>query len=115
MPYGQGRLESVVAEELTDDQLQSLVDRLHHAATSFFKAPIETHNLDAVLSINNYNAAYAAAAFYPCISVPMGYTGQGEPKNLTFVAPSFQEQKLYSLGAAYESLTRYRELPKGYE
>jgi amidase len=115
MPYGQGRLEGVVAEELTDDQLQLLVDRLHHAATSFFKAPIETHNLDAVLSINNYNAAYAAAAFYPCISVPMGYTGQGEPKNLTFVAPSFQEQKLYSLGAAYESLTRYRELPKGYE
>ena len=115
MPYGQGRLEGVVAEELTDDQLQSLVDRLHHAATSFFKAPIETHNLDAVLSINNYNAAYAAAAFYPCISVPMGYTGQGEPKNLTFVAPSFQEQKLYSLGAAYESLTRHRELPKGYE
>ena len=115
MPYGQGRLEGVVAEELTDDKLQSLVDRLHQAATSFFNAPMETHNLDAVLSINNYNAAYAAAAFYPCITVPMGYTGQGEPKNLTFVAPSFQEQKLYALGAAFESLTRYRELPKGYE
>ena len=115
MPYGQGRLEGVVAEELTDDELQSLVDRLHQAATSFFNTPMETHNLDAVLSINNYNAAYAAVAFYPCITVPMGYTGQGEPKNLTFVAPSFQEQKLYALGAAFESLTRYRELPKGYE
>ena len=115
MPYGQTRLEGVVAEELTDDELQSLVDRLNHAATSFFNAPIDIHNLDAILSLNNYHAAYAAAAFYPCLTVPMGYTLQGEPKNLTFVAPSFQEQKLYSLGAAFESLTRYRELPKGYE
>ena len=115
MPYGQTRLEGVVAEELTDDELQSLVNRLNHAATSFFKTPIDTHNLDAILSLNNYHAAYAAAAFYPCLTVPMGYTLQGEPKNLTFIAPSFQEQKLYSLGAAFESLTRYRELPKGYE
>jgi amidase len=115
MPYGQTRLEGVVAEELTDDELQSLVDRLNHAATSFFNAPIDIHNLDAILSLNNYHAAYAAAAFYPCLTVPMGYTLRGEPKNLTFVAPSFQEQKLYSLGAAFESLTRYRELPKGYE
>jgi amidase len=115
MPYGQTRLEGVVTEELTDDELQSLVDRLNHAATSFFNAPIDIHNLDAILSLNNYHAAYAAAAFYPCLTVPMGYTLRGEPKNLTFVAPSFQEQKLYSLGAAFESLTRYRELPKGYE
>ena len=115
MPYGQTRLEGVVAEELTDDELQSLVNRLNYAATSFFNTPIETHNLDAILSLNNYHAAYAAAAFYPCLTVPMGYTLQGEPKNLTFIAPSFQEQKLYSLGAAFESLTRYRELPKGYE
>ena len=115
MPYGQTRLEGVVAEELTDDELQSLVNRLNHAATSFFNTPIDTHNLDAILSLNNYHAAYAATAFYPCLTVPMGYTLQGEPKNLTFIAPSFQEQKLYSLGAAFESLTRYRELPKGYE
>ena len=115
MPYGQTRLEGVVAEELTDDELQSLVDRLNHAATFFFNTPIDTHNLDAILSLNNYHAAYAAAAFYPCLTVPMGYTLQGEPKNLTFVAPSFQEQKLYSLGAAFESLTRYRKLPEGYE
>ena len=115
MPYGQARLEGVVAEELNDDELQSLVFRLNHAATSFFNNPIDTHNLDAILSLNNYHAAYAAAAFYPCLTVPMGYTLQGEPKNLTFIAPSFQEQKLYSLGAAFESITRYRELPKGYE
>ena len=115
MPYGQARLEGVLAEEITYDELQTLVDRLHHAATSFYNTPMDTYNLDAVLSVNNYHAAHAAAAFYPCLTIPMGYSEQGEPKNLTFVVPSFQEQKLYSLGAAYESLTQYRELPKGYE
>ena len=73
------------------------------------------YNLDAVLTINNYHAAYAAVAFYPCLTVPMGYTDQGEPKNLTFVAESFTEPKLYALGAAYENLTLHRQLPKGYE
>ena len=115
MPYGQARLEGVVAEEITNEELQMLVDRLHHAATSFYNTPMDTYNLDAVLSVNNYHASHAAAAFYPCLTIPMGYSEQGEPKNLTFVVPSFQEQKLYSLGAAYESLTQHRELPNGYE
>jgi len=115
MPYGQARLEGVFAEDIADNELQTLVDRLHKAATSFYKTPMDIHNLDAVLTINNYYAAYAAAAFYPCFTIPMGYSEQGEPKNLTFITPSFQEQKLYSLGAAYESLTRHRRLPKGYE
>ena len=115
MPYGQARLEGVAVEEITDEKLQTLVNRLNYAATSFYNTPIDNHKLDAILSINNYHAAYAAAAFYPCLTVPMGYSEQGEPKNLTFIAPSFQEHKLYSLGAAYESLTRHRESPKGYK
>ena len=31
---------------------------------------------------------------------------------MTFISPSFQEQKLYALGAAYESLTRHRDHQK---
>ena len=44
-----------------------------------------------------------------------GLVREGEPKNLTFVAESFTEPKLYALGAAYENLTLHRQLPKGYE
>ena len=115
MPYGQGRLRSVVEENITDDELQTVIDKLHKAGVSFFRDPMMKYNLDAVLTINNYHAAYAAVAFYPCLTVPMGYNEQGEPKNLTFVAESFSEPKLYALGAAYENLTLHRELPKGYE
>ncbi|MGB0811398.1 MAG: amidase, partial [Flavobacteriaceae bacterium] len=115
MPYGQARLEGVIAEKITDDNLKTVIVRLNKEAISYFKEPMETYNLDAVLSINNYHAAYASIAFYPCLTIPMGYSEQGEPKNLTFISPSFQEQKLYALGAAYESHTRYRRSPKGYE
>ena len=115
MPYGQGRLEGVIAEDITDEKLKTVIDRLNKEATSFFKEPMETHNLDAVLTINSYHAAYAAAAFYPCLTIPMGYSELGEPKNLTFVTSSFEEQKLYTFGAAYEALTRHRQSPKGYE
>jgi amidase len=31
------------------------------------------HQLDVILSINNWNAGEAAAANYPCLTVPMGY------------------------------------------
>lgn len=115
MPYGQGRLMGVIEEDITDEELKTVIDKLHKSGISFFREPMITYNLDAVLTINNYHAAHAAVAFYPCLTVPMGYTDQGEPKNLTFVAESFTEPKLYALGAAYENLTLHRQLPKGYE
>mgnify|MGYP001953159742 CR=1 FL=1 len=49
---------------------------------------MDTHNLDGFLSINNYHAAFAAVAEYPALTVPMGYTEEGEPKGLTFNASS---------------------------
>ncbi len=76
---------------------------------------MNTHNLDAILSINNYYAGHAAISFYPCLTVPMGYSTEGEPGSLTFIAPSFSEEKLLALGAAYESVTKHRKPPTGYQ
>ena len=115
MPYGQARLDGIIADTITRKGLKNIVEQLNQSATSFYTVPMETHHLDAVLTKNNYYAAYAAAAFYPCLTVPMGYSKNGEPANLTFVAPSFQEEKLYALAAAYESITKHRKLPSGYE
>lgn len=115
MPYGQARLDGIIADTITRKGLKNIVKQLNQCATSFYTVPMETHQLDAVLTKNNYYAAYAAAAFYPCLTVPMGYSKNGEPANLTFVAPSFQEEKLYALAAVYESITKHRKLPSGYE
>jgi amidase len=72
------------------------------------------HNLDAVLSINNSSASFAATAAYPCLTVPMGYTEAGEPVNLTFIARPFEEDKLLKMGYAFEKATKMRRSPEGY-
>ena len=83
-------------------------------AHTFFGA-FETHDLDAILSINNYHAAYSAVAEYPNLTVPMGYKKTGEPLNLTFIGLPKTEGKLYILGYAFEQLTKYRKLPLNYQ
>lgn len=68
-----------------------------------------------VLSVNNYNAFEAAAAKYPAICVPMGYTPKGEPMSLTFIARPFEENKLIKLGMAYEQIHPVRKVPELYK
>jgi amidase len=41
----------------------------------------------------------------------MGYTKEGQPQNLTFIAPSKKEQLLLELGAAFERLSKSRQIP----
>ena len=72
------------------------------------------NHLDAILSINNYHAGYAAVAKYPALTVPMGYKKSGEPISLTFVAKQFQEAELLQLGLAFEKATKVRKMPQNY-
>ena len=76
---------------------------------------MEAHKLDAVLSINNYHAAYAAVAEYPALTVPMGYTEKGEPKGLTFIGKPFSERQLLEFAYAYEQASKQRKAPKKYQ
>ena len=77
MPYNQARLDGVLADTVSVQRLVNIKKQLNKNASSFFDTPIKTYKLDAVLSINNYHAAYAAIAFYPCLTVPMGYSELG--------------------------------------
>ncbi len=111
MPYGQARFEGIVADSITDGGLDSLIAELHAEGRRFFDEPMAAHELDAVLSINNYHAAYAAVAYYPGLTVPMGYYANGEPAGLTFFAPSHEEERLLGLATAYEAATKQRRAP----
>ena len=111
MPYGQARFEGIVADPITDGDLDSLIAELHAEGRRFFDEPMAAHELDAVLSINNYHAAYAAVAYYPGLTVPMGYYANGEPAGLTFFAPSHEEERLLGLATAYEAATKQRRAP----
>ena len=114
-PYGQQLFEGIVNDSTTPKEFDSIKQNLIQNGITFFKSPMEEYNLDAVLSINNYHAAYAAVAKYPCLTVPMGFEENGEPKSLTFVAKPFQEKKLIQLGYAFEQIIKARKLPDDYK
>lgn len=113
-PYGQQLFEGIVADSTTIEQLATIKKTLMTNARSYFKS-LDSENLDAILSINNYHAAYSAVAEYPNLTVPMGYKKTGEPISLTFIGMPKKEGELYVLGAAFEKLTKRRKLPVNYE
>ena len=114
VPYGQGRLEEIVALEITMDSLINVRKEMNRRGKNYFEVPMQEHNLDVILSINNYNAGQAAVAKYPCLTVPMGYTKEGQPKGITFIAKPFEEDKLLRVGYAYEQATKLRQIPEAY-
>ena len=114
IPYGQARFDGIMADTTSAEGLQAIKKRLRSTGMNYFNTPMAEHRLDAVLSINNYDAGVAAVAEYPALTIPMGYRENGEPVNLTFIAKQFQEGKLYELGRAFEALSKARKLPGGY-
>ena len=114
-PYGQQLFEGIVADSTSAEELEKISAKLQENGRKFFDVPMEKYNLDAVLSVNNYHASYAAVAKYPALTVPMGYETTGEPKNVTFIAKPFEEAKLLELGYAFEKNYRKRQAPANYK
>ena len=114
IPYGQARFDGILADTTSVEHLKEIKRRLRTNGRAYFNEPMAEHQLDAVLSINNYDAGAAAVAEYPALTVPMGYKESGEPVNLTFIGKQYQEGKLYELGAAFEALSKARVLPEAY-
>ena len=113
-PYGQKVLEGIVKDTVDHIQLKEIIIQLKSEGRNYFDSPIHKYQLDAVLSINNYDAGKAAVAHYPCITVPMGYNDKGEPENLTIIAENLEEEKLLKIAFAFEQETIYRKPPAAY-
>jgi amidase len=111
-PYGQGIFLRIAKETLSQEEFSKTKNTLMKNAERYFVEPMKAHDLDAVLSIDNRTASYAAAAHYPALGVPMGFTTSGQPQNLTLITPSKTEQRLLELGAAIERLLQARKTPE---
>ncbi|MFT4740525.1 MAG: amidase [Marivirga sp.] len=114
IPYGQARFYGILSDSTSNEALDSLRVRLNAAGVAYFEQAMEANNLDAFLSINNWSAGYAAAAKYPCITVPMGYSGAGEPKGITFIAKPKQEAMLLNMAYHFEQQFSVRLVPLEY-
>lgn len=115
VPYGQSIFDSILKDSTSLDELQLIKNRLEENGRLFFDTPMDQYQLDAILSINNYHAGFAAVAKYPALTVPMGYKETGEPISLTFISKQFQESELLKLGQAFETATKIRKLPGAYK
>jgi amidase len=110
-PYGQDIFRGIAQETRSQEEFEPEKIKIMQSAKTYFEEIFNSYQLDGLLSIDNYSARNAAAAHYPALGVPMGYTNQGQPKNLTFIVPSRNEQRLFELGAAFERLSPSRKSP----
>ena len=115
MPYGQGRIAGVTKTTTSPDEMEQLRSTIRKNGAVYFEKPMQANQLDVILSINNRSAGLAAAANYPCLTVPMGYKTNGEPIGMTFIAQPFEEDKLLKIGYAFEQGTKARKLPEAYK
>ncbi len=115
IPYGQALFEGILADSTTEKGFEEIKSRLEQNGRTFFDTAMNTYQLDAILSINNYHAGYAAVAKYPALTVPMGYKTSGEPVSLTFIGKPFTEAELLRMGAAFEKVTQVRTIPENYK
>jgi len=113
-PYGQALFLGIVKDSASEEEFAAIKDTLKTNGIRFFEKPMKEHNLDAVLSINNYHAGYAAVAKYPAITVPMGYTNANQPKGLTFIGAPLSEKRLLEFAYIFEKNTKRRKTPANY-
>ncbi|MEO1033580.1 MAG: amidase family protein [Bacteroidota bacterium] len=114
MPYGQKLFQGIVDDKGDAVYLEQIKDTLSTNGKQYFDRPMNQYELDGFLSINNSHAAFAAVAEYPALTVPMGYTGEGVPKGLTFIAKGLQEKQLLEWAYVYEQASKARVSPKNY-
>ncbi|HEX9815528.1 MAG TPA: amidase family protein, partial [Candidatus Thermoplasmatota archaeon] len=72
----------------------------------------DDHNVDAIIGQNAPHTGLGAAAGYPTVVVPSGYSGDGTiPVGISFFGKAFTEDKLLAYAYAYEQATHKRTPP----
>ena len=111
-PYGQGIFKKIINDTMNKEEFNKLKIRLMNEGNKFFDIPMDKYDLDAVISLNNYHAGYAAVAHNPCLTIPIGLRKSNEPAGITFIGKSFSEQLLYQIGLYFEESYEGRVPPK---
>ncbi|WP_188207254.1 amidase family protein [Alkalibacillus aidingensis] len=96
--------ESDFLDELLSDQYLSKEQGIDYT--------LNEEQLDAIVFPNNIGAGIPAKAGYPSITVPAGYTDQGEPVGITFTGTAFAEPSLIEIAFGYEQASFRRRAPK---
>lgn len=106
-PYGQGHLKSAQNCTMTAEEYAA-AEAAHRVVGNQLGTLFAEYRLDALLSKSQ---VYAAAGF-PAISVPAGYDEMGQPYDVTLLGDFLGEDRLITLGYAFEQATSARRSPE---
>ena len=113
-PYNQILFKGILNDSTTNRKLEEMKEETRSKATDYLNKIMKDKNFDIFVSVDNNMAGIAAAAHFPALTIPMGYRKNGQPKNITFITRSNNEQLLYNIGYHYERVSMRRETPDIY-
>jgi amidase len=110
IPYGQDHLvesDAMPGDPVTAPNAGLAIVAANKAAADRLFA---SNNVEAMVGPSLDYVSIGAAAGYPTVIVPAGYTGH-DPQGLSFFGPAWSEPKLLGYAYAYEQASHMRQPP----
>ncbi|UTR08810.1 amidase family protein [Evansella sp. LMS18] len=114
LKYGQSLLlaaENTSGTLTEPDYIYALERDQYLSKENGIDAALANNEADVLVFPNNYGASIPAKAGYPSVTVPAGYTEEGEPVGLTFTGKAYSEAQLLKYAYAFEQATKHRRAP----
>lgn len=114
LKYGQAVLleSEATSGTLTEKQyIQALEHDQYMATEQGIDYSLKEFNVSALIFPHDHGSTIAAIAGYPSITVPAGYSTEGEPFGITFTGTAYSESTLIPLAYAFEQATMVRKPP----
>lgn len=114
LKFGQNLLEQAngMTGMLTEREYVEALERNRFlAAERGMKNVLENIGVDALVLPQDFGCNIGAAAGFPSITVPFGWSGSGEPFGITFAGQAFSEPALIEYAYAFEQAVNGRRKP----
>lgn len=114
LKYGQAVLleSEATSGTLTEKQyIQALEHDQYMSKEQGIDYTLNKYDVSALVFPHDHGSAIAAIAGYPSITVPAGYTTEGEPFGITFTGTAYSEATLIPLAYGFEQGTKVRKPP----
>jgi amidase len=101
----------IVLKVMADNRLDGLVYATYDYPPALTRADALTNPSFVDLADPGNNRRFAPMIGFPALSVPAGFTSDGLPIGIEFMARPFAEPLLFELGYAFEQGTHHRKPP----
>ncbi len=114
LAFGQVMLEKVdrTSGTLTEHAyIEALLRNRHLAGDIALGEALDKHDVQALVFPQDHGCSFGAAAGFPSITVPAGYSEEGEPFGITFSGRAYAEPELIGYAYAFEQHVKARHTP----